>query len=103
MGGLKVRGAAGTHPGLEERTDSGQGSGGGEWIVTVYDNDHNTFEEVILVLMVATGCSLREAQIETWEIHHLGKSVVHHASKEECDRVASVISTIGIRVEVTQE
>src|SRR5579875_1058178 len=79
------------------------GGSGAEWIVVVYDNDYNTVEEVIHILIAATHCSFEEAAIETWEIHHLGKSVVHHADKEECERVASIIATIGIRVEVKQE
>jgi len=81
-----------------ETMEPGTGQGGS--IVVVYDNDTNTFDEVIWILQQATGCTLEEAEMETWEIHHLGKSVVHHASAEECERVASVIRTIGIRVEV---
>jgi len=71
-----------------------------EWIVIVFDNDVNTFEEVISILQKATGCSLEEAEMETWEVHHLGRSVVHHGDRSECERAAAVISTIGIRVEV---
>jgi len=78
--------------------DTDTGTGGS--VVIVYDNDHNTPEEVVDILQRATGCSLEEAQIEMWEVHNLGKSVVHHGSAEECDRVASVIRTIGIVVEV---
>jgi len=74
-----------------------------DWIVTVFNNDHNTYDEVIMILLVATECSMEEAEIETWEIDHLGKSVVHHGSESECHDVAKVISTIGIRVEVAQE
>lgn len=85
-----------------EIADSDTDTSGG-WIVTVFDNDHNTVEEVIHILMVATQCDLDEAQIETWEIHHLGRSVVHHGGAEECRDVAATIATIGIRVEVTQE
>lgn len=73
------------------------------YVVTVFDNDYNTYEQVMMILMAATGCTLREAEIETWEIDHLGRSVVHHASEKECKRVAEVISTIGIRVSVTEE
>jgi ATP-dependent Clp protease adapter protein ClpS len=88
-------------PEIEERaTDRGGGEG---WIVVVFNNDHNTYEEVIHILMLATNCSQEEAEIETWEVDHLGKSVVHHADKEECERVASVIRTIGIQVEVLEE
>lgn len=84
-------------PEVEEKgPDTGQGGS----IVVVYDNDTNTFDEVIWILQQATGCSLQEAEMETWEVHYLGKSVVHHASAEECERVAAIIRTIGIRVEV---
>jgi len=75
-------------------------TGSGEHVVIVYDNDYNTFDEVISILMQATGCSVQEASMETWEIHHLGKSVVHHGSRAECERAARIIATIGIRVEV---
>ena len=88
------------NPDLEEL---GPGSGNGGYIVTVYDNDYNTVFEVISILMEATGCDLNEAEIETWEVHNLGKSVVHHGGEQECREVADVIATIGIRVEVAAE
>ncbi|MBV6458092.1 MAG: hypothetical protein HONBIEJF_01215 [Fimbriimonadaceae bacterium] len=86
-----------------EIADSGTATGRGEWIVTVYNNDYNTYDQVIGILVVATRCSMDEASMETWEVDHLGQSVVHQASEEECRKVASVISTIGIRVDVTKE
>ena len=73
------------------------------WIVTVYNNDHNTYEEVISILMIATKCNLEEAQIEAWEIDNLGCSVVHHGKESDCRKAAEIIGKIGIRVEVTQE
>lgn len=73
------------------------------WMVVVYNNDENTYEEVIMILMIATQCSMEEAEIETWEIDHLGKSCVHFADKEECEAVAEVIRKIGIEVEVKKE
>ncbi len=78
------------------------GDTAGDWIVIVFDNDRNTFDEVIGILQKATGCSLEEAEMETWEVHHLGRSVVHHGERAECDRAAAVIATIGIRVAVEQ-
>ena len=83
-------------------TDTG-GSGDHGWIVTVYDNDYNTHEEVTQILLVATGCGLEEARFETWEVHNVGKSVVHHADKQECEQVAAVIAQIGIEVKVSKE
>jgi ATP-dependent Clp protease adapter protein ClpS len=72
----------------------------GEYLVIVFNNEVNTFDQVITILQKATGCSLEEAEMETWEIHHMGKSVVHHADQGECERVAAIIATIGIRVAV---
>lgn len=73
------------------------------WLVKVFNNEHNTYQEVMVILMLATDCDEDEAYIETWEIDHLGSSIVHSADETECQRVAEVISTIGIRVEVYQE
>ncbi|MBX3110752.1 MAG: ATP-dependent Clp protease adaptor ClpS [Fimbriimonadaceae bacterium] len=70
-----------------------------DWMVVVYDNDKNTYEEVVTILVLATGCDVEEAYIEAWEIDHYGQCVVHRASSGECRGVADVVATIGIRVE----
>ena len=88
-------------PEQKDRVEERQGGSG--YIVIVYDNDKNTWDEVTMILQKATGCTLEEAEIETWEVDNLGKSVVHHGGKEECDRAAGIIRTIGIRVEVVEE
>ena len=94
-------------PGVLDRPEvepAQPGTGGGHgWIVTVFDNQDNTFAEVIHILQVATGCSVQEATLETMEIHNYGKSVVHHADRAECEQVAAVIAQIGIAVTVSQE
>src|SRR5437588_4814889 len=71
-----------------------------EYVVIVFDNEFNTWPEVIGILQKATGCSAEEAWMETWEVHHTGRSVVHHADQPECERVAAIIATIGIQVAV---
>ena len=85
-----------------ENLDSNRSNSEG-WIVIAYDNDFNSWVEVVTILCRATSCTEAEANIETWEVHNLGKSVVHHGSQEECQRVANTIRTIGMRVEVTEE
>jgi hypothetical protein len=92
-------------PGILERPlEEGYGPNtGGGFIVTVYNNDKNTYDEVMMILMVATQCNAEEAYMETWEIDHLGKSVVHRANEEECQNAADLISTIGIDVQVSEE
>jgi ATP-dependent Clp protease adapter protein ClpS len=107
VGLLNLQSVSNSWPGTLDRPDilpgflEGEPKGG--WIVTVFDNDHNTVEEVIHILVVATGCAHEEASLETWEIHNLGKSVVHHGEKQECEQVAAVIAQIGIEVKVSLE
>ncbi len=86
-----------------QRETTAQPGHGVHWIVTVYNNDVNTYEEVMTVVMIATGCTADEAYIEAWEIDHFGQCVVHRADEDECQSVAEIISTIGIRVEATPE
>lgn len=74
-----------------------------EWIVTVFNNDVNTYDEVITILILATGCTFDEAYMEAWEVDHLGRSVVHHGKETDCHKAADIISKIGIRVEVSKE
>src|SRR5688572_21119492 len=85
---------------LPDLSDETSESLTGEYIVIVFDNPVNTFDEVISILQKATGCSLEEAQMETWEVHRTGRSVVHHGDQAECERAAAIIATIGIRVAV---
>lgn len=77
-------------------------SGFGGWTVTVFNNETNTYEEVMHILQVATNCAPEEAYMETWEIDNLGQSVVHISTREECDKVATTISTIGIKTDVAE-
>ena len=72
----------------------------GEYLVIVFNNEVNTYEEVTSILQKATGCTLEEAEMETWEIDHTGRSIVHHGEQAECERAAAIIATIGIRVAV---
>ena len=90
-------------PEILDRPDVGIPQEGSGWIVTVFDNEHNTVDQVIGILMQATDCTQDEAEMETWEIHYLGRSVVHHGGQEECERAAGIIRSIGIRVTVTEE
>jgi len=87
----------------EQRDHVDERQGGSGYLVIVYDNDKNTWDQVVGILQKATGCTQEEAEIETWEVDNLGKSVVHHGGKEECNRAAGIIRTIGIRVEVVEE
>ncbi|CAN5578449.1 hypothetical protein BH11ARM1_BH11ARM1_01800 [soil metagenome] len=73
------------------------------WMVVIYNNDHNSVEEVLDILIVATNCDVEEAEIETWEAHTFGKASVHFASEQKCEEVAAIIESIGVRTQVTKE
>ena len=72
-------------------------------MVVIYNNDTNSMEEVVEVLIQATGCDEEEAFIETWEADTYGEAPVHFSNKEECEGVAHLISSIGVRTEVSLE
>jgi ATP-dependent Clp protease adaptor protein ClpS len=72
-------------------------------MVLIYNNETNSMEEVVEVLMIATQCDYEEAVIEMWEAHTFGKAPVHFASKSECEEAAHIISSVGVKTEVAKE
>ena len=71
-----------------------------EYCIVVYDNDVNTFQEVIAILCLALQIDENRAEIHAWDIHLLGSSRVHYGSSTDCQDRAEIISKIGIRAEV---
>ena len=78
-------------------------SGGDRFKVVIFNNSHNSQDEVMVVLMVATKCDENEAYIEMWEAEQFGKASVHFAGEPECKAAAVIISSIGLKVEVSPE
>jgi ATP-dependent Clp protease adaptor protein ClpS len=75
----------------------------GRWMVVIFNNESNSVDEVVEILMIATECSFEEAEIEMWEAHTFGKAPVHFAAKAECEKAATVIGSIGVKTEVARE
>ena len=75
----------------------------GRWMVVIYNNDTCSMDEVVEILMAATGCDIQEAYIEMWEAHTFGKAPVHFSSKSECDEAGRIISSIGVQIDVCPE
>ncbi|MAG36993.1 MAG: hypothetical protein CL878_12225 [Dehalococcoidia bacterium] len=72
--------------------------------VIVWDNDFNTFEEVIRILLKAVpGMTVDRAVELTNEIHESGSAVPYVGPKEQAEAVAATIATIGIKVTVEPE
>jgi len=74
------------------------------YVVIVHNNDYNTFDEVIYILMKAVpGMTLERAVALTYEVHETGSAVPYRGPKETAEAVAEVIRTIGIKVTVAAE
>jgi ATP-dependent Clp protease adapter protein ClpS len=68
--------------------------------VRIIDNDHNTYQEVMQISILALGVQQEQAFAIAWEVDHLGSCVVAHAPEKEAEEMAVLIRTIGIEVEV---
>ncbi len=70
------------------------------WKVILYNDDIHTFDEVILQLVKATGCSTAEAEQIALEAHFKGKAVAYSGPFEKCYKVAGVLREIQLIVEI---
>ncbi|RME02104.1 MAG: ATP-dependent Clp protease adaptor ClpS [Calditrichaeota bacterium] len=70
------------------------------WKVILYNDDIHTFDEVILQLRKATGCTEAEAEKIAFEAHFKGKAVAYSGPFEKCYKVAGVLREIQLVVEI---
>lgn len=70
------------------------------WRVILYNDDIHTFDEVIVQLVKATGCSFQQAEKYAWQVHTTGKACVFEGSFEECFRVQGVLREIQLVTEI---
>jgi ATP-dependent Clp protease adapter protein ClpS len=70
------------------------------WRVILYDDDIHTFDEVILQLMKATGCTAERAERHAWTVHTEGKDCVYTGEFFECLRVQGVLRQIQLVTEI---
>jgi len=87
-------------PGFHELDDVRDGADiQGPWIVILYNCDCHTFDDVISILQKATGCSQEKGLAIAIEVHTRGRAICFSGSREECDRVASIIASVRLQVE----
>ena len=77
----------------EERLDD-------PWKVILYNDQIHSFEEVILQLIKATGCSTQDAERIAWQAHMMGKTVAFEGTFDECFRVNGVLCEIQLVTEI---
>ncbi|GBD88919.1 ATP-dependent Clp protease adaptor protein ClpS [bacterium BMS3Abin03] len=79
----------------EERIDAGL-----ESRVMLYNDDWHTFDEVILQLIKATGCSYDEARSKAFEVHIKGMATVYNGEFKDCLRVSSILEEIALHTQI---
>lgn len=77
----------------EERLDT-------PWRVILFNDDVHTFDEVIVQLVKATGCSVEQAERHAWTVHTQGKDTVYEGTFEACFRVQSVLREIQLITQI---
>jgi ATP-dependent Clp protease adaptor protein ClpS len=70
------------------------------WQVVLFNDEVHSFDEVILQLQKAIGCSLERAFELTLRVHQKGKASVFFGTQEKCDRVSSILERIGLGTQV---
>lgn len=70
------------------------------WQVVLYNDDVHSFDEVILQVQKATGCTLPEATRITLEAHNRGKAIAFFGEFDKCFRVVQILRQIQLVVEI---
>ena len=70
------------------------------WHVVLFNDEIHTFDEVIIQIVKATGCSMSDAERFAWQVHTEGKSRVFGGDFEPCLKVQGVLKEIGLVTEV---
>ena len=70
------------------------------WRVILYNDSIHTFDEVILQLVKATGCSTNHAEKIAWTVHLEGKALAYEGSFEDCFRVQAILREIQLVTEI---
>ena len=66
------------------------------WKTTLFNCECHTFDDVIGQLIKATGCSAATAAQLANIVHNSGSAVVYRGIKADCERVAGILSSIGL-------
>lgn len=83
---------------LLETLDSITGAMHGK--VILFNDEHHTFDEVIMQILKAVHCSVDKAEQLTWEVHNSGKAMVYEGPLHECLHVSAVLEEIALKTEV---
>lgn len=68
------------------------------WNVILLNDEYHTFEEVIIQLMKATGCTPDQAAAIALDVHNKGMAICFTGSRERCELVAEILEEIDLAV-----
>ncbi len=85
---------------LPNPVDSNEDCKSDEYCIIVYNNDVNTFDEVISILCKTLQIDQFRAEMYAWDIHLLGLARVYYGSSTDCENRAAIIGRIGLQTEV---
>jgi len=71
--------------------------------VILYNDDIHTFNEVIIQLVKATGCSYEKAKDYAFTVHVKGQAIVYHGELTSCLKVTSILEEIGLHTQILSE
>lgn len=66
----------------------------------LFNDDHNSFDKVIMALIVYCQISAARAAEFTMKIHNEGKAVVKYGSREKLEPIAKVFGEIDLTCEI---
>ncbi|MCH9028480.1 MAG: ATP-dependent Clp protease adaptor ClpS [Bacteroidetes bacterium] len=68
--------------------------------VILYNDEWHSFDEVIMQIIKAIGCSFKDAQDKAFETHVKGLSTVYTGEFKESLRVSSVLEEIALHTQI---
>jgi len=70
------------------------------WAVILFNDDVHTFDDVAFQLVKAIACPLEAGYAFAEEVHTTGSAKVYEGDLESCERVATVLEEIRLKVKL---
>ena len=89
--------------GIVETLEEESTSVGLPFKVVLYNDDIHTFDDVIIQIIKAIGCSFNEARSFAFEVHVKGKALGFGGDLPSCLKVTSVLEEIALHTQILSE
>ena len=89
--------------GILETLEDEKTSVGMPFKVILYNDEVHTFEEVIVQLIKAIGCSFKEGRSFAFEVHVKGQANVFSGDLPSCLKVTSILEEIALHTQILSE